>query len=145
MQVLIDTTKNIILFEDSLEILCHAVASQRDTSRSLPSWVVDWTCAGLGKTRDNHFGGELSNYISGLKKMKTNCLFRDVYDSEGVRSSVILEVWGFHVDTLLVQIISNLDSPEQRVLFSTFETAGGHSACTSSLYNAVISFGFSME
>jgi hypothetical protein len=62
-----------------------------------------------------------------------NCSFRDVYDSEGVRSSVILEVWGFHVDTLLVQIISNLDSPEQRVLFSTFETAGGHSACTSSL------------
>lgn len=133
MQVLIDTTKNIILFEDSLEVLCHAVASQRDTSRSLPSWVVDWTCSEFGKTRDNHFGGKFSNYISGLKKMKTNCSFRDVYDSEGVKSSVILEVWGFHVDTLLVQIISNLDSPEERALFSTFETAGGHSACTSSL------------
>lgn len=65
--------------------------------------------------------------------MKTNCSFRDVYDSEGARSWVILEVWGIQIDTLLSQIISNADSPEERALFSAFETAGGHSACTSSL------------
>jgi hypothetical protein len=96
----------------------------RDTSRGLPSWVVDGTCPELGKSRDNHFGGKLSNRISGLKKMKTICSFRDIYDLEDAGSSVILEVWGFHVDTLLFQIISNLDSPKQRALFSTFETAG---------------------
>ncbi|KFY66496.1 hypothetical protein V496_02038 [Pseudogymnoascus sp. VKM F-4515 (FW-2607)] len=132
-QVLIDTTKNIILFEDSLEVLCHAVASQRDTSRNLPSWVVDWTCPELGRKRDKHFGGKLSNHISGIKKMKANCSFYDVYSLKGVRSSMILEVWGFHIDTLRVQIISNLDSLEDRTLYSAFETARGHTACTSSL------------
>ena len=38
---LIDMTKNIILFEDSLEVFCHAGASQRERYRSLPSWLVD--------------------------------------------------------------------------------------------------------
>lgn len=44
-----------------------------------------------------------------------------------------LEVWGFHVDTLLVLITSDLYSLEDRTLSSAFETAGGHTACTSRL------------
>lgn len=56
VQVLIDTTKKIILYEDSLDVLTHAVASQRDASRTLPSWVVDWTCPEMSSRRNNHFG-----------------------------------------------------------------------------------------
>lgn len=131
VEVLIDTTKSIILFEDSLEVLCHAVASLRDTSKSLPSWVVDWTCPELGKKRGHHYGKMA--VMNGLKKMKTNCSFRDVYDTEGVKTSVILEVWGIYVGTLLLQDPSKLDSLEQYALFPSFTVTGGHLVCTSSL------------
>jgi hypothetical protein len=87
----------------------------------------------MSKKRDNHCGAQRYNYPTELTRRETNCSFRDVYDSDGVRSSMILEVWGCQIDTLRFQIFSDLDSPEAGRLFSSFETVEGHSAFTSSL------------
>ncbi|RGP69991.1 Heterokaryon incompatibility protein [Fusarium sporotrichioides] len=52
--LLVETTKRIIVFDDSLEVLCF---KSRNTNRNLgellPSWVLDWTNrTSLGRTSD---------------------------------------------------------------------------------------------
>ncbi|KAH7124215.1 heterokaryon incompatibility protein-domain-containing protein [Dactylonectria macrodidyma] len=132
-KVLIETTKNIILFEDSLDVLAHAVAPASTRRSMLPSWVVDWTCKEVSGLRNNHFGTELNGSLSGIKRRKPDVSFRTIAHQQSRYGAVVLEVWGIFIDALAVEIIDDWASPEERALFRSFQTWKGYTVLSTSL------------
>ncbi|KAF5010878.1 hypothetical protein FDECE_2985 [Fusarium decemcellulare] len=56
IRVLTETTRNIIIHEDSLNILAQAAAPASRQKCALPSWVADWTRKGVLNARDHLLG-----------------------------------------------------------------------------------------
>jgi hypothetical protein len=112
--VLIETTKKIIQAEDSLDVLIQAAIPVASRRLALPSWVVDWTCRG----RDDYFGKFSLKMRCGITHTSANASFREIIDSMNLHRTLVIEVWGIHVDTIR-SIIRN--EP-----FGNFETPQGY-------------------
>ncbi|KAI5464955.1 heterokaryon incompatibility protein-domain-containing protein [Mariannaea sp. PMI_226] len=146
--VLIETTKKIILFEDSLDVLSHAVIPTSSPRRSLPSWVVDWTCKETSRTRNNHFGVDREGTYNFLKNEIAAATFRSITVPEEPYRAVALEVWGIFVDMLPVCFSFDfLDSPGGKPYGRSFQIEGEvvSTGCQAQVYDQVwIVFGASM-
>ena len=128
--VLIETTKKIILFEDGLDVLCHAAVPNLSRRSMLPSWVVDWTCREDPRMRNNHFGTSSYRLLSDTTIASANASFCTVKSPKKPDGTVALEVCGVFLGELAVRQINNLSSPEQEKLFRSFRTPN-YVVCTS--------------
>ena len=120
-QVLIHTTRRIIEFQNSLQILALAVASPKRPGSTLPSWVVDWTEKELGTMRDNH----LSIDEFSLSKTQADASFTTTTNSFHVGSCVALAVWGSFLGTLDIYVPDSTCIPQESRFFRSFQTAEG--------------------
>ena len=127
-QVLIHTTRRIIEFQDSLQILALAVASPKRPGSTLPSWVVDWTEKELGNMRDDH----LSIDEFSLSKTQADASFTTTTNSYHVGGCVSLAVWGSFLGTLDIYVPDSTCIPQESRFFRSFQTAEGlHVLCSS--------------
>ncbi|KAI8715940.1 HET domain-containing protein [Fusarium sp. LHS14.1] len=93
--VLIETTKNIILFENTLDVLSVISAPPLARRPGLPSWVVDWT-------REEIAGPPNKEYLNTLKhtprgKGPAIASFRKATHPETRQETTIMEVTGTFV------------------------------------------------
>ena len=101
-QVFINTTQRIIIFENSLEILPYAVASEEHLAGYLPSWVVDWRCKEAGAVLDSHVRiKHLVSLQSAYKSINPDISFHELKGSSCTVPLVALEVWGIFLGTLV--------------------------------------------
>lgn len=119
VDVLIETTKRIILFEDSLDVLAHT-ALCRGLNNSLPSWVPDWTCRDAPDLL--HDKAAFLTRLSACKGRKANAKFRNSSKAEGVSS--VLEADGVFVGGLTKEFYWN--GSRKGTGSRSFESSEGH-------------------
>ncbi|KAF4470931.1 Heterokaryon incompatibility 6 OR allele [Fusarium albosuccineum] len=112
IQVLIETTKNIIIHEDSLNILAQAAAPASRQKDALPSWVADWTRKDVSDVRDlktglsrwidkNEVGiPSLFDQVIGVREESPHVSFRDIRHPDSFMMTTALEVRGVFIDTI---------------------------------------------
>lgn len=74
-EVLTITTRRIIEYEDSLDILTNYVVPRQSYRAGLPSWVVDWTAKELGDRRNNDLGSKKWKDMTGLTEEPPDVVF----------------------------------------------------------------------
>jgi Heterokaryon incompatibility protein (HET) len=97
VDVLIQTARRIIIFEDNLDILTHATATRGSLSGHLPSWVPDWTVRETTESRTFQKSISLPASRQASKNTKANASFED--DAYG-RVGQVLKAKGILVDDL---------------------------------------------
>ncbi|KAM0211213.1 hypothetical protein ACHAQI_005513 [Fusarium lateritium] len=103
-KVLVETTRRIISFENSLEILSYLPRGSLKQNRNdiLPSWVVDWTrndhipvvCSEKGVNTIT-IGGFVPHHVNGGH---VDASFYEVSDPQSPHRNAVLEVWAVFLD-----------------------------------------------
>ncbi len=123
--ILIETAKKIIQFDDSLEILTHA-SDKGALAGLLPSWVPDWTCKEESEVRLLLKKQEFRNINHPSDWTKAHASFE--YLSSGSHR-INLKAWGGFVDILETKIARKLPTDDY---LGAFYTAKGYTIlCTS--------------
>ncbi|KAH7242175.1 heterokaryon incompatibility protein-domain-containing protein [Fusarium tricinctum] len=104
-KVLVETTRRIISFENSLEVLSYLPrgSSKLERKDMLPSWVVDWAqndhipvvCSEKGVNRIT-IGGFVPHHINGGHADASFCEVSDPRDPQN--KETVLEVWAVFLD-----------------------------------------------
>ncbi|EEU42720.1 uncharacterized protein NECHADRAFT_47287 [Fusarium vanettenii 77-13-4] len=104
--VLTQTTRNIILFENRLDVLLFLDSSYLVRRPELPSWVVDWTREEpLGHSRTSYLErGTFGSYFR--KDGQAIVSFRETIHPETLHKTTVMEVTG-----IFVKEIQYLDRP----------------------------------
>ncbi|KAI9710555.1 MAG: hypothetical protein M1820_002691 [Bogoriella megaspora] len=95
-EILIETTKRIMTFEDSLDVLAYVRPSRLHSSSSLPSWVVDW----VSRWESLELPSSLV-YRPFSKFKKENSSFSFLMGSGG-QGPTFLQVWGARIDYMFL-------------------------------------------
>ena len=109
-EILIETTKNIIKVEDSLEVLIHTSTPSQSNLHRLPSWTVDWrlrptfwtaswTLGQLSISQDRYL--ELfAEYSNKQRRIRPDVSFQDEEGKAGGKICSLMQVWGVFIDVL---------------------------------------------
>ncbi|KAJ3535165.1 hypothetical protein NM208_g7247 [Fusarium decemcellulare] len=112
IRVLTETTRNIIIHEDSLNILARAAAPASRQKSTLPSWVVDWTRKDVIEARDLPAGPfrwtpmtevdipSLLGHVMKVGQESPNVSFQDIQHPDSLIMTTVLEVRGIFIDTV---------------------------------------------
>ncbi|KFA75716.1 hypothetical protein S40288_04974 [Stachybotrys chartarum IBT 40288] len=133
IDVLVKTTKSIILLENSLDVLLQAAAPVAKKRAMLPSWAVDWANKEPFSIRNNLFGGEAVTKLFSIKYHEPNVSFRTVKSQYTPRATTALEVSGVFLATLTARTpfdLLNLVSPEEKKVYVTFKAGDYITSCT---------------
>lgn len=123
-RVLLETTVKILEREDSLDILCFAIASQRSGTSHLPSWVVDWTCKeNSNKVRGCHYSKGPFNDDTDFPRTNAGISIRSRI--VGLEHATILQVSGVRIDKLVKQASNRWLVAKQQEQNCTFKTSQG--------------------
>jgi hypothetical protein len=131
-RVLTVTTRRIIEYEDSLDILTNAVVPRLNTRADLPSWVVDWTEKELGDLRNNDFGSKSWKDMTGLPKERPDASFILAQALPNL-PRLTLAVWGVYLGIMVTKSVDDM-WPQLDDSFGSFETEDGvHVWCSSAV------------
>lgn len=103
IEVLIETTQKIMLFENSLDVLAHAAASNTSECSALPSWVVDWTREERRQRWQRHDQAfqefpRCENLSENYSQMSSSPSFRTI--SRDGHARLCLDVKGTFIDSI---------------------------------------------
>lgn len=116
-KTLTDTTKRIILYEDSLDVLTWCGLAEKDSlGERVASWVVDWENRDLG---DKHYT-ILHELLENEDWHKADAAFSYKTMPESIDSIVTLHLWAIYVDVVVA--IDNQDIRTRRGLTLCHET-----------------------
>jgi hypothetical protein len=122
-KVLVETARSIILSEDSLDILSHAVATRAHPTRKFPSWVPDWSCREFSDFRASQ--DDLASRINSRASRNTsaNASFGDA-DNEA--DGLVLNVTGIYVDLSICEMIIDPSDNRSNGPYRGFQTLKGY-------------------
>ena len=123
IEVLVESTKRIILFEDKLDVLSHATAARGPLTKHLPSWVPDWTCNAVSAVRVVTEAIESKTSFSASGSTKADASFQL---AEGENDCLVLKAWAVLVDTLMTEITLTSPGSANNDPLRTFETSKGY-------------------
>ncbi|KAJ4267158.1 hypothetical protein NW762_003258 [Fusarium torreyae] len=128
--VLVETTRKIITFENNLDVLSCArnCGFHTPRSRALPSWVINWNRTNYDLEEPSSIG-----YTPGaprygiIYKERADASFKNVPNPRGSQATTItaMEVWGVFVDTILSPAIPQ-DSSDPFSSYDYYNSAKGY-------------------
>lgn len=139
VDVLVETTKQIIVFENGLDVLHHAAAPTLARPRMLPSWVADWTSKEVCTYRNGIFRWGVISLSPELTKSSANASFRLMKTRERPQGTLGLEVSGVFVEPLIEEQVDYMGNRE-RVKFWGYSTKNfvvsskNHAKCSDELW-----------